>query len=72
MITKAQAVKLTRDDIIHVKGYKNTDGTPQRWRVNGKVKTFKTRPNDFSIPVKRGLREYGYVDQWNARDCEVA
>lgn len=33
------------------------------WRVrrNGATKLWKTRPNDYRIPVKAGLRAYGYV-----------
>lgn len=46
----------------------NADGTPQRWRRNGATKTWKTRPNEFRIPIKRGLREYGYIDQRNASE----
>ncbi len=44
----------------------NVDRTPQRWRVTGKVKFWKTRPTHFKIPVKRGMREYGYVTHENA------
>ena len=37
-------------------------------RVNGACKTWKTRPNDFRLPVKYGFRECGYIDQDNASD----
>jgi len=30
-------------------------------RRNGKTKTWKTRPDEFKIPVKRGLYIYGYI-----------
>lgn len=30
-------------------------------RRNGKTKLWKTRPTEFKIPVKRGLRNYGYL-----------
>lgn len=33
----------------------------ETWRRNGKTKLWKTRPNEFRIPVKRGLYEYGYI-----------
>jgi hypothetical protein len=39
-----------------------------RWwsvRRNGKTKTWKTRPSEFSIPVKAGLRSYAYITQSN-------
>jgi len=46
-------------------------------RRNGAVKTWKTRPNDFRLPVKRGLWDYGYITHDdNARfhieaDCPI-
>ena len=46
-------------------------------RRNGALKTWKTRPAEFSLPVKRGLRDYGYItDSDNARfhtpdDCPI-
>jgi hypothetical protein len=43
----------------------NADGTNVRWRVNGKVKFWKTRPNDFKIPVKHGMYDYGYITPEN-------
>src|SRR3990167_6766732 len=44
-------------------GHKNSDGTPVRWRRNGATKTWKTRPDEFRIPIKHGLYDYGYIDQ---------
>lgn len=43
----------------------NADGSCKRWRVNGKVKRWKTRPNEFRIPVKRGMYEHGYITEKN-------
>lgn len=46
-------------------------------RRNGAVKLWKTRPTEFSLPVKRGLRDCGYItDSDNARfhteaDCPI-
>lgn len=42
-----------------------TECKPINWRVNGKCKTWKTRPDDFSLPIKHGLRDYGYITQDN-------
>jgi len=39
--------------------------TPLKVRRNGKTQTWKTRPNDFKIPVKYGLYEYTYITQDN-------
>lgn len=41
-------------------------------RQSGSIKTWKTRPNDFHMPVKYGLRESWYVDQDNAKDFHLA
>lgn len=66
MITKEQAMALDyRHELWHVR-QKNSDGTPLRCRVNGKCKTWKTRPNAFRLPVKYGLRECFYIDDHNA------
>lgn len=64
MVTKEQAITETEFHVLE--GRKNADGTPQRWRANGKCKTWKTRPNDFRLPIKHGLRDHGYLDQDNA------
>lgn len=44
---------------------RNSDGTPQRWRVNGKPKIWKTRPNEVRVPIKRGMYEWGYINEVN-------
>jgi len=31
------------------------------WRRNGATKTWKTRPGEFVIPVKHGLRNYSTI-----------
>lgn len=58
-ITLEQAKQLNYGDILYSNEYVNSDNTPQRFRVNGSVKTWKTDPNRIRIPLKRGLREYG-------------
>jgi hypothetical protein len=45
--------------------YKNAKGEPYAYKRNGATKAWKTRPDEFSIPVKRGLREFGYVTHEN-------
>lgn len=69
MITKAQALTVNNFEMV---SHKNADGTPVRWRRNGKTKTWKTRPAEFSIPVKHGLYDYGYITQDNAHEFNVA
>lgn len=68
MITKKQAQDLPyRKQLEHV-SQKNADGTPVRCRVNGQVKTWKTRPEHFRLPVKYGLKTYFYITQDNCSD----
>ena len=62
-ITLTEAKALTTNDTLHHTTNVNADGSPQRWRVNGAVKTWKTRPSEVKIPVKHGMYDYGYVTQ---------
>ena len=63
MITLEQAKSLTHGQVLHDDYAVNADGTCQRWRVNGKVKTWKRQPWRIRIPVKCGLYNYGYVTE---------
>ena len=72
MIGITAAKKLQTGDIIHSLTYNNADGTPKRWRVNGKVKLWKLSPRRFSIPVKHGLYDYGYITETNNKGFKVA
>jgi len=47
-------------------GKANPTVTMMGWRRNGRTKTWKTRPDQFSIPVKYGLHSYGRIDHTNA------
>lgn len=67
-MTRQQAEQLTYRDELHHVTKPNADGTPKRCRVNGKMKTWKTRPNDWLLPVKHGLRDcfyIGEVEDWH-------
>jgi hypothetical protein len=64
-MTLDEAKLLKLGDRIAVLGENKRDGTPRAWRVNGKVKLWKTNPNRISVPVKWGLREYGYITESN-------
>lgn len=44
---------------------------PLKCRRNGQTKTWKTRPNEFKIPVKYGLYEYGYIDESNCNEWTI-
>ena len=63
MITLQQAKELRPGQVIYHTTNKNADGTPQRWRVNGKVKLWKRSPGKIQIPVKFGLYIYGYITE---------
>lgn len=57
-ITLSQAKALKPGNYIHHVDDKNADGTPRRWRVTGRPKTWKTRPDEVRVPLKYGLRGY--------------
>ena len=65
MVTKEQLKTATRFEHITKK---NADGTPLRCRANGQLKTWKTREEDFKLPVKYGMYEYFYITPDNAHD----
>ena len=41
-------------DAVYHRHLTMADGSPRRYRVNGKLKTWKTRPEDFRLPVMYG------------------
>ena len=43
----------------------------ERWRRNGMTKTWKTRPGEFRIPIKHGLRAYSYLTHDNAHEFHL-
>ena len=79
-VTRDQALGLTHGQILHyapvcAKHIGPRGGVKvkvERWRVNGKVKTWKTRPADFRVPVKHGLYDYGYLDHGNCKEFHLA
>lgn len=66
-LTLEQAKNLTQGDEIHNQFLKNADGTCQRWRVTS-VKTWKRDPNRIRVGLKRGLKEYGSLDERNLEE----
>ena len=66
MITASQAKGLRHGQLVYLKGEWDSDGKPSRARVTGKVQTWKTRPSDFKVPIKRGLYDSGYLTPDNA------
>ena len=68
MITKTIATSFHYHQELWHKTLKNADKTPIRCRVNGACKTWVTRPEDFRLPVKHGLRDCFYITPSNASD----
>jgi len=68
MITKECAMSLSHGHVLHHKSAKNADGTPVRCRVNGRCKVWKTRPDEFRLPVKWGLKTCFYIELHNAKE----
>jgi hypothetical protein len=64
-ITLEQAKSLKHGDVLLHTENKNADGTPQRWRVNGKVKIWKTMPSKVRVPVKYGLKNYDHLTEYD-------
>jgi len=71
-ISFEQAIQLKHGDVIHHNELKNSNGTCQKFKVNGKVKLWKTKPNAFQIPIKRGLKEYYYLTNFNCDQVHLA
>ena len=64
-ITKEQAMSLRHGQgLIHAQ-IKNSDGTPMRARVNGKCQTWASRPNEWRLPCKHGLKQCFDITQDN-------
>lgn len=38
---------------------------PAKWRVNGKIKTWKRDDSRFQLPIKHGLYDYAYLTNDN-------
>jgi hypothetical protein len=63
MITLEDAKKLQRGQVLYHVENRNSDGTAQRWRVNGMVKTWKRNPERIQVPLKHGLYSYDYLTE---------
>jgi len=66
MISVSQAKNLRPGQLVYLVNSWDSDGKPSRAKVNGRVQTWKTRPNDFKVPLKRGLYDTGYLTPSNA------
>ena len=64
MVTKQDCVNAHYGDLFH--GLSANGKKLITVRVTGACKTWKTRPDEFRLPVKYGLRDSGYIDHDNA------
>jgi hypothetical protein len=67
MITKEQALTAREFHSAHY-----AKPGCMTWRRNGTTKTWKTRPNEFRVPVKFGLYTYNSITQADAHLFHVA
>ena len=72
MLTLHDLLSCRHGTILHHVTLHNADGTPLRCRVNGRLQTWKTRPGDFKLPVKHGLRDCFYITQANAHEWTLS
>ena len=71
MITKQQAIDADIGHVFHHISIKNSSFEPVRCRKNGKVKVWKTRPEEFKMPVKHGLYDHFYITENNAGEWNL-
>jgi hypothetical protein len=62
-ITLQEAKDLKYGDVLYHVSRINADGSPQRWKVNGKPKVWKTRPKEVKVPVKYGFWTFDYLTE---------
>lgn len=75
-ITKAQA--LTESEFHYGKCYQTFSPTgictqhTERWRRNGQTQVWKTRPDDFRVPIKHGLKHCANITPASAVDFHTS
>lgn len=77
-MNKDQAVSATYRTELHygqckvILGKRGGETTKtEHWRVNGKCKTWKTRPEEFELPIKYGLKSCAYMNERNAGEFHL-
>lgn len=79
-MTREDAINATHHQELHAGECKliigSRGGTTHRvevWRVNGRCQTWKTRPADFSLPIKYGFKgPHSYVTPQNMHVFHLA
>lgn len=73
-LTPADIRTLSRNGVIAIP---RAGRTPERWRVNGALQTWKRDPARFRLPVKHGLYAYAEISSenldsiWNAHGAYI-
>ncbi len=67
-VTKMWCLSAQRGDRLYHRTKTMADGSPLSVRVMGRCITWKSRPNEFRIPVKYGLHQSFYITDVNAGD----
>lgn len=70
-LTIERAKTLSHGEMLHDRMLKNADGTPQRWRVSGRPKVWKTRPDEVRVPVKRGMYQHSALTHDNLNELRL-
>lgn len=65
-LTRDIAIQSGNGRIFYHRTERNRDGTALRCRVTGKCKVWKTRPHDYRLPVKHGLKNSFYLTHRNS------
>ena len=71
-MTRTDAQGLRPGSILHHLTLRNADASPLRARVTGRIKLWITRPDEFRLPVKHGLRDSFYITERNAHEWTIA
>lgn len=62
MLTLEQCKALHAGQTLYHAENRNADGTPQRWVVNGNVRTWARDASRIHVPLKHGLYSYDAID----------
>ena len=62
-LTIRQAKELYIGQVLYHVRHRNADGSPQRWKVNGRVKTWKRDPDRVEVPMKHGMKTCDYLTE---------
>lgn len=71
MVTKDEAMVASNFTFKIANPKHKSFGELRNCRRSGKTQVWKTRPNDFKVPVKYGLYESFYITQDNASEFSV-